>query len=88
MKKIEFNGNSNVISKQVKLHRVKAGLSQNELAVRLQTMHVNMDQQMVSKIEHNKRIVTDYELACICLILNTTPAEILSDFYIAFEDET
>ena len=36
----------------------------------MQTMNINIDQQMISKIERNNRIVTDYELACLCRILN------------------
>ena len=31
----------------------------------------------VSKIEKNKRQVTDYELACICKCLSVTPDELL-----------
>ena len=81
MKKIEYHGNSNVISQQLKLGRTKAGLSQSDLAARLQVFDINMDQQMISKIEHNARIVTDYELACICMVLKTTPEEMLADFY-------
>ena len=38
-----------------------------------------MDQQMISKIENNMRIVTDYELACFCQILDVTPEELLGD---------
>ena len=41
---------------------------------------VNLDQQMVSKIEHNDRIVTDYELVCFCKVLNITERELLEDF--------
>ena len=47
----------------------------------MQTMNVNIDQQMISKIENNARIVTDYELACFCEILNISEKELLSDFY-------
>ena len=48
---------------------MKKNLSQSQLAAKMQTMNVNMDQQMISKIENNARFVTDYELACFCLIL-------------------
>lgn len=81
MKKIEFQGNSNVIYSQLKLNRIKAGLTQSDLAKRLQVMEVNIDQQMISKIEHNARIVTDYELACLCMVLKTTPEEMLKAVY-------
>lgn len=80
MKKILFNENKNIISKQLKLARIKNNLSQAELAAKMQLMNVHMDQQMVSKIENNMRIVTDYELACFCRILHVSPEEMLSDF--------
>lgn len=38
----------------------------------------NMDQQMISKIENNSRIVTDYELACFCQILGVDVNELLT----------
>lgn len=77
MKKICFYDNKNIISEKIKSVRSDRGLSQTSLAARLQTMNVNIDQQMISKIEKNKRQVTDYELACICKCLSTTPNELL-----------
>ena len=40
----------------------------------------HIDQQMISKIERNARIVTDYELACFCKALKVTIDEMLQDF--------
>lgn len=81
MKKILFYENKNIISNQLKLARTKCGLSQAELAAKMQTMNVNIDQQMISKIENNTRLVADYELACFCKILNVSEQELLRDFY-------
>ena len=86
MKKILFDNHKNVISQQLKLARVKAGLSQEQLAAKMQVLGVNIDQQMISKIEHNARFVTDYELACFCSILKVPTAEMLSDFYETYTD--
>ena len=80
MKKILFHENKNIISQQLKLARVKKNLSQKELAAKMQLMNINMDQQMISKIENNMRIVTDYEFACFCHILQVQPEELLKDF--------
>ena len=77
MKKICYYDNKNIISESLKKYRQGRELSQADLAAKLQTMNVNIDQQMISKIEMNKRQVTDYELACICKCLKTTPNEIL-----------
>ena len=81
MRKILFGKNKNIIHDHLKKIRKERGLSQEELAAKLQVMNVNIDQQMISKIEKNDRIVTDYELACLCHVLDTTPGEMLQDFY-------
>ena len=77
MKKICFYDNKNIISSKLKTLREEKGLSQSSLAAKLQTMNVNIDQQMISKIEKNNRQVTDYELACICKCLSVTPNDLL-----------
>lgn len=84
MKKICYYNNKNIISARLKEIREKQNLSQANLAARLQTMNVNIDQQMISKIEKNLRQVTDYELACICKCLSVTPNELLDFFNMNF----
>lgn len=79
MKQIIFNGNKNIISKRLALIRKEKGLSQSDLAAKMQLFNVNIDQQMISKIEKNQRQVTDYELACFCKCLNVTVDEMLED---------
>lgn len=69
MKKITFGDNKNIIGKNLKSIRKERHLTQGELAAKMQTFNVNIDQQMISKIENNARIVTDYELASLCYIL-------------------
>ena len=80
MKKMAFNDNKNVICRQLKAARIHAGLSQNQLAAKMQLLNINIDQQIISRIEHNKRIVTDYELACFCEILAVDEKTLLQDF--------
>ena len=87
MKKIAYNGHKNVIYKQLRQYRKLRGLTQDQLVAKLQTMGVNIDQQMLSKIENDARIVTDYELACLCRVLNVTERELLADFYEGAIDE-
>lgn len=53
-------------------------LTQGDLAAKMQTYNINMDQQMISKIENNSRIVTDYELACFCQILGIDVNELVT----------
>ena len=79
MKKIEYNSNRNIIHNQLKMARNRVNMSQSELAAKMQVLNVNIDQQMISKIEKNMRIVTDYELACFCRILNVSAKDMLQD---------
>lgn len=81
MKKIVYYDSKNVIYKRLRYFRKQRKISQEQLAARLQTMNINIDQQGLSKIENNRRIVTDYELACLCRALGVTEREMLSDFY-------
>ena len=80
MKKIIFGEQKNIISKSLKEIRVSEVLSQGDLAAKMQTLNVNMDQQMISKIENNQRIVTDYELACFAKALDVEVMDLLRDF--------
>lgn len=86
MRKINYYGNSNVISKRVLYFRKLRNISQEQLAARLQVMNINIEQQGISNIENNSRIVTDYELACLCRALGVTLEEMLSDFYEEFPE--
>ncbi len=81
MKKILFDNNKNVISKKLKYYRVENKLTQSELAAKMQTLGVNLDQQMISKIENNTRFVTDYELAVFCAVLKVKTDDMLEIFY-------
>ena len=81
MNEVVFYGNKNVIYKNLRYFRKKQKLSQGELAAKLQVMNVNVTQQIISRMEQNRRIVTDYELACLCRALGVTEQEMLSDFY-------
>lgn len=86
MKKIQFFDKKNVVGDNVRLYRVKCQLTQQELASKMQTLGVNMDQQMISRIESNDRIVTDYELACLCHILKVQPQDLWGDFAATYLD--
>lgn len=79
MKKIEFYNNKNIIFSRLKQARKEKKLSQSELAAKLQLCNINIDQQMISKIEKNERQVTDYELAYICKILGVSCEWMLQD---------
>ena len=76
-----YNENSNIVWKKLREFRRQRGLSQEEVAARMQLLGVDISQPLISKIEQNKRFVKDYELACFCRVLNVTERDLLADFY-------
>lgn len=80
MKKIQFMGQKNIISKQLKYYRQQKNITQEDLSARMQVLGINIDQQMISKIEHNNRFVTDYELVSFCQALDITVPDMLYPF--------
>lgn len=80
MKTIRFGAHKNIIFDRLAQARKEHGLSQGELAAKMQVLGVVIDQQAISKIEHDKRVVTDYELLCFCKALKIELAWLLGDF--------
>ena len=82
MKKLTYTDEQkNISGLQIKRIRTQRKITQVDLAARMQVLGVNMDQQAISNIERNRRIVTDYELVCFCKALRCTERELLQDFY-------
>lgn len=79
MKPMEFLGNKNIAGIRIREIRRQKKISQSELAARMQTLGVNMDQKVISKIERNQRIVTDYEIVCFSKALKVAKGSLLPD---------
>ena len=80
MKLYKFeNGRCNASGPKIKELRETAGLSQEQLAAKLQLTGLNLNQKAISRIETGDRVVPDFELlyfskvleAPICTLLNT-----------------
>lgn len=80
MKTIQFHGHKNIIAQRLLQAREASGLSQQELAEKLQIMGASIDQQGISKIELDNRLVTDYELVCFCRVLSVELDWLVKDF--------
>ena len=76
-----YNTESNLIAGRLRQLRKERGLSQEELAAQLQLLGVDISQPLISKIEQNRRFVKDYELVCLCRILQVSERDLLADFY-------
>ena len=81
MNKSYYNAESNLIAKRLRQLRKERGLSQEELAAQLQLLGVDISQPLISKIEQNQRFVKDYELVCLCQVLQVSERDLPADFY-------
>lgn len=61
----------------VKKYRVALKLSQSDLAARLQTMDVLIEQKAISRIEVGDRVVADYELVALSKALGVSIYDLL-----------
>lgn len=77
MKIYDFEGKKNICGKRVREARKRVGLSQTDLAAKLQVLGVIIECNSISRIESGTRFVADYELRALSEILNVTPAYLL-----------
>ena len=75
-KTIEKN---NICGRRVREAREKLKLSQDQLAAKLQTEGLGVNQNSISRIETGKRIVTDFELAALAKVLDVDVNWLLPD---------
>ncbi|MDE7009948.1 MAG: helix-turn-helix domain-containing protein [Oscillospiraceae bacterium] len=86
MASVRYDGNKNVIGTRLRILRKKLNLKQGELAAKMQVLGFTMDQQAISNIERNRRVVTDFELAGFCKALRCSETDLLQDFYKKLND--
>lgn len=69
-----FAINGNVCGKRVKLSRAmqKPPITQEDLAIRIQFIGLDISKGMIQRIEKNQRHVCDAELIALAQALNTT----------------
>lgn len=69
-----FQGSNikNLVGPQLKILRKKHQLSQRDLAHKLQLIGMDMDKNVITRIETNKRYVTDIELQALAKIFGVS----------------
>lgn len=75
----KFDGNMNVIGKQLRKYRMRKNLSYETLSAKLALIGINIHKQSLYDIENNKRTVKDYELFGLAYVLQTDVNNLLSD---------
>jgi len=71
------DGRNNLCGENVARFRKSLGLSQRELADRLQLLALDIDKNAVQRIECGKRFVTDIELAAFARFFRVPPETLL-----------
>lgn len=66
------NGKFNICGERVRDARIRAGMSQEQLAAKLQLAGMQIGQMAVSRMETGKRVVADYELPILARSLCVT----------------
>lgn len=82
---VRFDGNMNVIGKQLREYRIKENLSYEMLSAKLELMGISIHKQSLYDIENNKRTVKDYELFGLAYVLNIDVNVLLKDMYKNFK---
>lgn len=70
MRLYTLNGRCNISGERIRAARTGIGLSQEQLAARLQLCGLQMGQMAVSRIESGKRLVPDFELPVFAEVLD------------------
>lgn len=71
------DGKNNICGRNVAKFRVSLGISQRELADRMQLVGLDMDKNAIQRIEAGKRFVTDIEIIGLSDVLGKTVLELL-----------
>ena len=72
-----LSGEKNLISKRLSELRRQHKMSQRALAYQLQLNGYDMDKNVITRIETNKRYVTDLELKALCDIFQVSYAYLI-----------
>lgn len=65
-------GEKNLIGQRLKALHEDRGWSQRDLAYQLQLIGMDMDKNVITRIETNKRYVTDLEIRAIARLFNVS----------------
>lgn len=65
-------GQKNLIAARLKALRERDHLSQRDLAYQLQLIGMDMDKNVITRIETNKRYVTDIEIQALAMVFHVT----------------
>ena len=71
------DGLNNVSGKNITVFRNKLGISQRELADKMQLVGIDIDKNAIQRIESGKRFVTDIEIIAFAKVFDIKIEELL-----------
>jgi len=72
------DGLNNVCGKNVTVFRNKLGISQRELADKMQLVGIDIDKNAIQRIESGKRFVTDIEIIAFAKVFKVKIEDLLT----------
>lgn len=78
MRLLTLNGRCNACGDRVREAREKIGLSQEQLAAKIQLSGHSLTQKAISRIESGQRIVPDFEIPLLANALRVDPLWLLN----------
>lgn len=79
MKTKNINGYFNIVGSNIRKYRELKGISQRELANKLNLLGVNIYNSDISRIENHTLFIRDYEQKAICQVLGITYEQLFKD---------
>lgn len=83
MKIYGYNGRKNISGRRLREARIRRGLSQADLAARMQLEGIVIERDSVSRAEMGTRFIPDYEIPAFAQVLQVSAAWLLG-----LEEET
>ena len=77
MRLLTLGDKCNICGEQVRIAREKAGLSQEQLAARVQLRGHSLTQKAISRMESGSRVVPDFEIPLLAAALGVSPLWLL-----------
>ncbi len=79
MKLYQYHGRCNCSGMRIRQRREELGLSQEQLAAKLQLYGLELGQKAISRMETGLRVIADYELLWLARALETTCSWLLGE---------
>ncbi len=67
----------NVAGKYIRQARLRAKMTQAQLANALEAFDIHTDEKTIMRVEHGMEVVTDYDIKVLAQVLHVTTDELL-----------